>query len=240
MRSLYFAAVTLSLFAAPAVAQDISESDILSRFNAQRDAFNEVRETGEVKTRNLILVTVDDVDVDAQSDSPTLATPDTSDGTLQPLVRPSQDGTVVVTGNDTLTAPSTDAAPTVSVAGATQPTTFGRLAPDLQVNLFINFAFDSATIATDQRPTLDQICIVMRDSDINQFQIVGHTDTAGTDAYNERLSTLRAEEVSRYLVSSCGIDTARITTLGLGERFPMNEDNTRADENRRVEFQALS
>lgn len=238
MRNLYLAGATLLLMAPPVLAQDISTDDILNRFNAQRDAFNEVRDTGVVKTRNLELVTVDEVPVSAQDQSPSLANVQT-DQTLQPLVTPSEDGTRATNTNQPLVAPDTDASADVVVASA-QPTTFGQLSPELQVNLFINFAFDSAAIGADQRPNLDKMCIVMRDSDINVFQIVGHTDTAGTEEYNQQLSSLRAEEVARYLVSSCGIEAARIQTLGLGERFPIDQNNTRADENRRVEFQALS
>lgn len=239
MRNFYLAGATLLLMSPPVLAQDISEADILNRFNAQRDAFNEVRETGTTKTRNLRLVTVDEVPVAAQDESPVLGDVST-DQPLQPLVAPTTEtGTRVVTGNQPLVAPDTDASADVMVASAA-PTTFGQLAPELQVNLFINFAFDSAAIGADQRPNLDQMCVVMRDSDINVFQIVGHTDTSGSEEYNQQLSSLRAEEVARYLVSSCGIAAARIQTLGLGEKFPIDANDTRADENRRVEFQALS
>ncbi len=211
--------------AAPAHAQDINESEILSLFQAQRDAFTELREGGTVKTRGLTLVTVEDVEAPSQVE---IGTPEV-DEELAPLVMPS---------DDTVQAQVSPELATTSAAD--KPVVFGQLDPALQVNLFIKFAFDSASIDSDQRPTLDRMCNVMRDSDIEVFQIVGHTDTSGSDDYNERLSRLRAEEVARYLVGSCGIATTRLSTLGLGERFPINDQNTRADENRRVEFQALS
>ncbi len=213
-------------FAAPAYAQDINEGEILSLFQAQRDAFTELREGGTVKTRGLTLVTVEDVEAPGQIE---IETPEINTE-LAPLVVPNSD--------DTVQAQVTPELPTISAAD--QPVVFGRLDPDLQVNLFIKFAFDSASIDNEQKPTLDRMCNVMRDSDIEVFQIVGHTDTSGSDEYNERLSRLRAEEVARYLVGSCNIATTRLSTLGLGERFPINDQDTRADENRRVEFQALS
>ncbi|MCK0094129.1 OmpA family protein [Yoonia sp. F2084L] len=208
----------------PAYAQDIDNNEILLRFQAQRDAFTELREEGTVKTRGLTLLTVDDVEPASVTE---VETPDNPvAGTeLAPLT----------------TETDTDVARTSPLAPETATTvTFGRLDPDLQVNLFVKFAFDSASIEDDQKPTLDQMCTVMRDSDIDMFQIVGHTDTSGSDDYNEQLSRLRAEEVARYLVGSCNIAANRLSTLGLGERFPINEANPRADENRRVEFQALS
>ena len=50
---------------------------------------------------------------------------------------------------------------------------------------------------------------------------------------------LRAQEVKRHLVSDCGIAETRLKAVGLGESAPYNENDPRADENRRVEFQAL-
>ncbi|WP_299196480.1 OmpA family protein [uncultured Tateyamaria sp.] len=210
----------------------------MERFQAQRDAFSGATENGP--TRNLILMTVDDLDVEAQVDSPTLGTPQASTE-LQPLTPAPLDDTqtTAITGLNPPTAPNAENAP--QIASANPPVaTYGKLAEELQVNLFINFAFDSAAIGADQTQILDEMCVVMRDSDIKVFQIVGHTDSAGSDAYNERLSRLRAEEVGRYLTASCGLQSNRLTTLGLGERFPRNTEDTRADENRRVEFQALS
>lgn len=227
MKKNYFlTALILGAIAVPAHAQGIDESEILSLFEAQRAAFTELREGGQMRTRGLTLVTVDDIEPSGLEEVDTPESPSVG-AELAPL-EPTNDTTVAQT------------APTAPVAPDTDSVTFGRLDPTLQVNLFVKFGFDSAAIADDQRSTLDRMCVVMRDSDINVFQIVGHTDTAGSDSYNERLSRLRAEEVARYLVSSCDIAAERLTTLGMGERFPINASDTRADENRRVEFQALS
>ncbi|WP_299750830.1 OmpA family protein [uncultured Tateyamaria sp.] len=238
MRTISAAAAALLCLTGPLIAQSLDTSDIMERFQAQRDAFSGATENGP--TRNLILMTVDDLDVEAQVDSPTLGMPQASTE-LQPMTPAPLDDTqtTAITGLNPPTAPNAENAP--QIASANPPVaTYGKLAEELQVNLFINFAFDSAAIGADQTQILDEMCVVMRDSDIKVFQIVGHTDSAGSDAYNERLSRLRAEEVGRYLTASCGIQSNRLTTLGLGERFPHNTENTRADENRRVEFQALS
>ena len=123
---------------------------------------------------------------------------------------------------------------------AATPVVFGQLDPELQVNLRITFGFDSAALSDAEKPKLDKMCQVLRQSDINLVRIVGHTDTSGSAEYNERLSTLRAQEVARHLTESCGISGDRLQTIGMGERFPANAADSRADENRRVEFQALS
>lgn len=223
----YFTAMLLITTTMPGHAQELNESEILSLFQAQRTAFTELREGGTVKTRGLTLVTVDDVEPPSMTEIETPDSP-TIGAELAPL-SPVTDTVVAQT------APLSPLVPENETA-----VTFGRLDPDLQVNLFVKFEFDSASIEDDQKPTLDRMCTVMRDSDIGVFQIVGHTDTSGSDEYNEQLSRLRAEEVARYLVGSCDIAANRLSTLGLGERFPINEANPRADENRRVEFQALS
>jgi outer membrane protein OmpA-like peptidoglycan-associated protein len=152
--------------------------------------------------------------------------------------QPSSEGEVVVTGGDTDPVPQPDSTPLPGVELATAEV--GILPEDLQVNIRITFDYDSATIKDDQKPVLDQMCRVIKASDIKLFRIMGHTDSAGSDAYNQELSLSRAEEVKRRLVSDCGIDAARLEPMGLGERFLADPEDPTAAENRRVEFQALS
>lgn len=118
--------------------------------------------------------------------------------------------------------------------------TYVELAPDEQVNIQISFDFDSSALRADQKPKLATMCEVMQAVDIDVFRIVGHTDASGSASYNERLSLLRAQEVKRFLVGDCGIADTRLEAVGVGEAFPLNKDDPRADANRRVEFQALS
>lgn len=225
-----FVAAAAALFAlAPAAsAQILTDEEILNRFLIQRDAYAAVK-SGTGATRGLKIVTVEDLgpsDV-AANDTPA----------PQPE-EPSSEGEVVVTGGDTDPVPQPDPTPLPGVELAAAEV--GILPEDLQVNIRITFDYDSATIRDDQKPVLDQMCRVIKASDIKLFRIMGHTDSAGSDAYNQELSLSRAEEVKRRLVSDCGIDAARLEPMGLGERFLADPEDPTAAENRRVEFQALS
>jgi len=231
-------AVVAGLWALPGPAQQMSDEELLNLFNAQRDAFRSAEESGMGRSRGLELITLDDAHP-----------PSTETGTMAAL--PSTDvdqlATAPATGPDP-SVPAGDESATVTAAmpdtlqplvPEATPVVFGQLAPELQVNVRIEFAFDSAALSEEQTPKLDQLCRVMKASDIGKFRIVGHTDAAGSDAYNEKLSILRAREVQRYLVNECGIDAARLEAVGLGERFLFDPEAPRADVNRRVEFQAL-
>ncbi|WP_233495353.1 OmpA family protein [Rhodosalinus halophilus] len=128
------------------------------------------------------------------------------------------------------TAEQPDAATEVSLT---------ELPKDEQVNVNIVFDFDSAALREDQKPKLEALCNAVAAADVQRLRIIGHTDASGSAAYNERLSELRAVEVKRFLVRECGMDEMRLEAVGVGERFPYDEDDPRADVNRRVEFQAL-
>lgn len=216
----------------PGAAQDYTTDELRALFEAQRDAFREIEKSGGQKTRGLTMVTVEDMAADPAGTETAANRAGTVDATTE---------------TSTLTSPGTDTQTTI-IAETTatetemvpQPVMFGQFAPELQVNVRIEFDFDSAALSAEQKPKLAQLCSVMKTSDIGLFRIVGHTDTSGTDAYNEKLSLLRAEEVKRYFTGECGIDAARLEAIGLGERFPYNAEDTKAGENRRVEFQAMS
>ena len=70
-----------------------------------------------------------------------------------------------------------------------------------------------------------------------KLDIVGHTDSTGTEAYNQALSVRRAQAVRAYLIAA-GIDAARLTASGKGESSPIASNDTRDGraKNRRVEF----
>lgn len=233
VRFSVFALIAMGLPAlAPAQSMDELSVDELKRlFQAQKQVFKEAEAGNLGATRGLRLVTVDDVQ--AESAAPQVATtaPQVSapaPGTGVSINAAAAPGAGPVDPNTPLLAAATDA-----------PVVFGELAPELQVNLHIAFGFDSAAIADDQAPKLAAMCQALSEADLSVVRIVGHTDSSGTDAYNQRLSVLRAKEVARHLIEECGIPASKLQTVGMGEKFPFNKANPRADENRRVEFQAL-
>lgn len=138
-------------------------------------------------------------------------------------------------------APSDGTAPAAGdTAALPKDTTYVAVDPSAQVNIQINFAFDSAAIGPGETAKLATLCDVVKASTIPQFKIIGHTDSSGKPSYNQSLSTLRAEEVKRHLVDDCGIPADKLVAVGVGEAFPADAKNPKADVNRRVEFQVGS
>ncbi len=104
----------------------------------------------------------------------------------------------------------------------------------------ITFATDSATVQTQFRPTLDKVADVLDRYNQTYVDVYGHTDSTGSDAYNQTLSERRAVAVADYLVSR-GVEAARLETLGYGETQPIASNDTvegRA-QNRRVEIKIV-
>lgn len=138
----------------------------------------------------------------------------------------------------TATTETATAAPSTQIVAA--PTEeYVAVAKADQVNVKISFDFDSAALRADEKPKLAALCEAMKSVDVAVFQIIGHTDSSGSASYNENLSLLRAQEVKRHMVSSCGIAENRLQAIGLGESAPFDPSDPRSDANRRVEFQAL-
>lgn len=143
-------------------------------------------------------------------------------------------------GGDAAAANQEAAAPAATTAAA--PATeigYTRVEDGPQVNVRIEFDFDSAALRDDQKPALTTVCQAMQSVDVALFQIIGHTDASGSAEYNATLSRLRAEEVKRHLVQDCGISEERLQAIGMGESELIDAEDPRSDENRRVEFQAL-
>jgi OOP family OmpA-OmpF porin len=74
--------------------------------------------------------------------------------------------------------------------------------------------------------------------DVEIVIATGHTDSVGTDAYNQKLSERRANSVKEYMVSK-GVPAAKITTLGKGETQPVATNKTKEGraKNRRVDIE---
>ena len=132
------------------------------------------------------------------------------------------------------------AAPSLSLVAAAGGDAHLALPKDLQLNVRITFAFDSAALAASQKPALREVCGALGDAGVGVLRIVGHTDASGPWSYNQKLSELRAEEVKRFFVSDCGVAPDRLQAVGVGEQFPFDEGAPEAAVNRRVEFQAVS
>jgi outer membrane protein OmpA-like peptidoglycan-associated protein len=256
LSALAGAALLISLSSGAMAEDEMSVQDIERAFQAQLDAFKTVKTRGlggDSESRGLKLVTVDDIQTDANGDQviATASEPAEDSASTETGSQTASDSSDTTTTGATISTTATATASessgeTVTAAAATasgdpfKPLVYGEFKPEMQVNLHIEFGFDSAALASSQKPKLQKMCIVLQNAPIHKIRIVGHTDASGSDAYNEKLSVLRAREVARHLVDGCGISAARLETIGLGERFPFNKENPKADENRRVEFQALS
>ena len=101
----------------------------------------------------------------------------------------------------------------------------------------LNFKTGSAEITKASYPFLDGIAEYMKANPSFSLSIVGHTDSQGDEAYNQRLSEDRAESVKTYLVRK-GVGEISITAEGKGESEPIADNNTAEgrEKNRRVVF----
>lgn len=101
----------------------------------------------------------------------------------------------------------------------------------------VSFDFNSANIKPAMRSVLDPFASNLRDDPKARIDIVGHTDSSGSDAVNNPLSVERAQSVRDYLVTR-GVPAANVRTEGRGEREPVADNNSEAGRalNRRVEI----
>jgi outer membrane protein OmpA-like peptidoglycan-associated protein len=99
------------------------------------------------------------------------------------------------------------------------------------------FDFDSSALRSSSRTTLREMGGVFERYPQTVIAIEGHTDSTGTDAYNQRLSERRAGSVASYL-RSLGVSGGRLDTIGYGESRPRASNATAAgrQQNRRVEI----
>lgn len=110
------------------------------------------------------------------------------------------------------------------------------------VNLPDGVTFDvgSASLKPSFRATLDQVAQSLKDYPDSLIDVYGHTDSTGSDAFNQTLSENRARTVANYLMSQ-GVSAARIRSQGFGETMPVADNATiegRA-KNRRVEIKIV-
>ncbi|HEU4651139.1 MAG TPA: OmpA family protein [Croceibacterium sp.] len=101
----------------------------------------------------------------------------------------------------------------------------------------VTFATDSAVISPSFRAALDEVANSLIKYPNSLVDVMGHTDSSGSEEHNQALSERRAQSVADYLVSR-GVPRNRIATMGFGELHPRVENDTPANMalNRRVEI----
>ncbi len=107
------------------------------------------------------------------------------------------------------------------------------------VNLTVNFATGSAELTDQARATLDVLGQALSSNALAQyrFRVEGHTDTVGSPAVNQALSSRRAEAVVAYIAAKYNVATDRMHPVGLGSDDPLvpTADQTPEPRNRRVQ-----
>ena len=114
-----------------------------------------------------------------------------------------------------------------------------RIGDNITLNMpgNVTFATDSADLSPQFFNVLGSVSKVLNKYEQTIIEVAGHTDSTGTDQYNQQLSQRRASSVAQYLRSQ-GIMDQRIMTLGLGEQYPVADNGNAAgrQQNRRVEL----
>jgi len=102
------------------------------------------------------------------------------------------------------------------------------------------FDFDKSVVKPEGKSKLDDLSNKVRGVNLEVVIAIGHADSIGSDAYNQKLSVRRAESVKAYLVSK-GIEPNRVYTEGKGEKQPVADNKTREGraKNRRVEIEVI-
>lgn len=101
----------------------------------------------------------------------------------------------------------------------------------------ITFATNRSEINPSFFDVLNSVALVLKEYDQTMVEVMGHTDSTGSEDYNWRLSEQRAASVSQYLMAQ-GLASSRIQSSGLGESYPIASNSTPEGRqlNRRVEL----
>ena len=131
---------------------------------------------------------------------------------------------------------------TVAVVETVEPAPMAEPEPEpvmeaVRVELDVKFDFDKATIRQDAYDDIEVLADFMKQYDQTSTTVEGHTDSIGTDAYNQRLSMQRTESVRDALVNRYGVEANRLEAVGYGESRPVADNSTELGRaiNRRVE-----
>jgi outer membrane protein OmpA-like peptidoglycan-associated protein len=111
-----------------------------------------------------------------------------------------------------------------------------------KLTLQVLFDVDKSTITEAGQKELQKAVAFVKKYPGAKIEVGGHTDSTGTDAYNQKLSERRATAVKDYLIKEAGVESSKITAVGYGEAKPVADNKTAAGraQNRRVEISILS
>ena len=114
-----------------------------------------------------------------------------------------------------------------------------RIGDNITLNMPANitFGFDQAELRAEFYDVLSSVALVLNEFEQTVIEVAGHTDSTGSEEYNQRLSERRAASVAAYLRSQ-GVRADRIIEVGMGELRPIASNDTEAgrQQNRRVEL----
>jgi OOP family OmpA-OmpF porin len=120
-------------------------------------------------------------------------------------------------------APVVVPAPVAIPAPAPAPTPKPWVKVKLQADSL--FGFDQDSLQADGKQALDKLLQELKDVNVDAVQVTGHTDRLGSAAYNDKLSTRRAEAVRNYLVQVGGMPANLVTATGVGSAQPETSPN---------------
>jgi outer membrane protein OmpA-like peptidoglycan-associated protein len=161
-----------------------------------------------------------------------------------PESHPGTSRSIVLQMPDAATAPAAVQQASTDPAPAPRTRARARRAPVVEaaarpqapqaIAFHVNFGFNSAVLPVSAHEMIDLIAQLMKETASIKVRVEGHTDAAGSAAYNVSLSERRALSVGEYLVQQ-GIDPSRLEVVGKGMAEPLTANRYDA-ANRRVQF----